>query len=164
MTLDFATPGGVRRCVKTDRVLRPGDHYYSLLREEGEGLTRVDFAADAWPGPPQDAFAWWESPSAESSPRSAMAPNDVLLRLFDQWNDDPAKSQARFVLTLLLVRRRIFRIEPTVTLGPDQTAPTLPLMRVYCPRRDETYDVPEETPDAQLASQIQQELSHLLAA
>lgn len=155
--------GGVRRCVRTDRVLRGSDHYFSLLREEKGCLVRKDFAAEQWEGPPADAFAWWESEPDPNNKGQKAAPNEVLLRLFDQWAEDPQQAEDRFVLALLLVRRRVFRLEPTVTL-PATEEPAQPLLRVYCPRRDETYDVPEHAPDSDRAARIQERLSQLLAA
>ena len=39
-------------------------------------------------------------------------PNDVMLELFDQWDGQPDKEDLRYVLTLLLIRRRVLRLEP----------------------------------------------------
>lgn len=162
MTPDFELRGGVRRCAHSERVLRPADHYFSILREEKEQLLREDYAAEVWQGPPDEAFAWWESrPNGADKPRS-MAPNDVLLKLFDQWADEPDQAQARFVLTLLLVRRRVMRIEGAKTITGTDANPSA--LRVYCPRRDATYDITEQMPDAERAAEIQQMLTSLLAA
>ncbi|TWT73625.1 hypothetical protein Pla123a_39630 [Posidoniimonas polymericola] len=174
MQPELEIPTGARRCVKSDLPLKAADHYFSLVREVRGVLQREDYAAEHWPGPPadddQDVVAWWESrPTGEAGAGRAMAPNDVLLKLFDQWADDPAHAEARYVLTLLLVRRRVMRIEADerhgLFGGPQTEAPTpAPGLRVYCTRRDETYDVPEATPNAQRAAAIQQQLSSLLAA
>lgn len=162
MTSEFDIRGGVRRCVKSDRALRPTDHYFSLLREEPSGLVREDYAADAWQGPPADAFAWWESLATDPSTAPKPAPNEVLLKLFDQWADQPEKTSARFVITLLLVRRRVFKIElATDSPSSDEGCRTI---RVFCPRRDEHYEVSEAPPGKAEAAMIQQQLTELLAA
>ena len=36
---------------------------------------------------------------------------ELLLGLFDAWEDDPHEADARYVLALLLVRKRVFRVE-----------------------------------------------------
>lgn len=175
MLPEFEIRGGARRCAKSDEPLKPTDHFFSLLREQGDELVREDYSAAHWPGPPAadtaDILAWWESrPSGAAGAGKAMAPNEVLLKLFDQWADDPDLAEARYVLTLLLVRRRVLRIEPVETAAlftdPDAPAPAPPpaALRVYCTRRDETYDVPEATPTAERAAEIQQQLTTLLAA
>ncbi len=169
MTPEYEIRSGTRRCVVSDLVLRPTDHYFSALREEKGQLVRDDYSREAWQGPPEGAFAWWESkPSDAGSNARPMAPNDVLLKLFDQWADDPTQAEARFVLTLLLVRRRVMRIEhaevPLVVLSDSETPAATQLLRVYCPRRDEAYEVPELSPDPEHAAQIQQQLTSLLAA
>lgn len=177
MQPELDLPSGVRRCAKSDAPLKAADHYFSLVREAGGELQRKDYAAEHWPGPPAaddpEVVAWWESrPTGSGSAGRAMAPNDVLLKLFDQWADDPAHAESRYVLTLLLVRRRVMRIEADERHGLFASAaePTTPAplpqagLRVYCTRRDETYDVPEATPNAERAAEIQQQLSSLLAA
>jgi hypothetical protein len=169
MTPEYEIHSGSRRCVVSDLVLRPTDHYFSALREKNGRWVRDDYSRDAWQGPPPEAFAWWESkPSDANGSGRAMAPNDVLLKLFDQWADDPTQAEARFVLTLLLVRRRVMRIEhaegPLVVLSEPDKPAAAKLLRVYCPRRDEAYEVPELSPDALRAAEIQQQLTSLLAA
>ncbi|MCA9240726.1 MAG: hypothetical protein KDA37_11025 [Planctomycetales bacterium] len=162
MTPEFDIRGGVRRCAKSDRALRPTDHYFSVLREEPRGLVRDDYAAEVWEGPPADAFAWWESCATDPDNAPKPAPNEVLLKLFDQWADQPEQSCARFVITLLLVRRRVFKIEP----ASDSLPPAEPhrTVRVYCPRRDEQYEVSEAPPNKAEAARIQEQLTELLAA
>ena len=63
----------------------------------------------------------------------------------------------RYVLALLMVRRRVFRLEEG---EPDQQEGEM--LVVYCPRRETTYQVPVVVPDASRAEQIQDELAKLL--
>ena len=70
----------------------------------------------------------------------------------------------RYVLALLLVRRRVFRPEgPADEQPPDECSDTQRLV-VFCPRRDATYEVPAVMPDDGRIDQIQNELSELLIA
>ena len=47
----------------------------------------------------------------------------------------------RYVVALLLVRRRVFRLEE------DDRASGGEVLRLHCPRRDATYEVPVVIPD-----------------
>jgi hypothetical protein len=73
----------------------------------------------------------------------------------------------RYVLTLLL--RRVFRLEPANDLlstadehrNCQQQNET---MRVFCPKREASYEVPAVMPDRARIDEIQQQLSDLLIA
>lgn len=59
-----------------------------------------------------EILGWWRSvvpPMGERKFR--LAPNDILLDLFDHWNGQPGREEYLYILTLLMVRRRIFRFE-----------------------------------------------------
>ena len=64
-----------------------------------------------------------------------------------------------YVLALLLVRRRVVRLEET---EHDPTGHELSVL--YCPRRETTYRVPTVIPSDERAAAIQQELAELLFA
>ena len=112
MLLDFEVQRCTRRCAATDRALEPGDVCYSVLEVSGADVVRKDFCAEAWNGAPEAAFGWWKSRMPEPTAKKIkLAPNDVLLELFDQLADRPDQQDLRYVLTLLLVRRRVLRVD-----------------------------------------------------
>src|SRR5262245_30968620 len=112
MLLDFEVQRCTRRCAATDRPLEPGDVCYSVLEVQGADVVRRDYADDAWTGPPETAFGWWRSRVPEPTTRKIkLAPNDVLLELFDQLADRTEQHDMRYVLTLLLLRRRVLRLD-----------------------------------------------------
>ncbi len=146
-----------RHCAATGRQLQPGESYYSVLIEHSGCLRRFDYAEDAWPGPPEGALAWWKSRiQPRSARRSHWAPNDVLLAFFDELVDQPQHQDLRYVLALLLVRRRVMRLVETIVDAQGEK------LVLYCPRREETYHVPVVTPDHQRIELIQQQLCRLL--
>jgi hypothetical protein len=91
-----------------------------------------------------------------------MAPNDVLLQLFDALEADRERSDLRYVLSLLLVRRRVFKFEEAAEKQQSQAAGQT--LVVHCARRDVTYRVPVAAPDASRIAELQDELSRLLSA
>jgi len=164
MQLDFEIQRSTRRCAATDRPLEPGEVCYSVLEVHGAEIVRKDFCREAWTGPPENAFGWWRYCIPEPhAKRLKLAPNDVLLELFDQLGEQPAGEDMRYVLALLLVRRRVFRTE-----GFPETKPATPgdieTLTVYCPKRDATYEVPVVMPSDQRIEEIQLRLGKLLLA
>ncbi len=158
--MDYDLKRCTRRCAATEREFTPSETFYSTLASEGAELVRRDYCAEAWQGPPEGIVGWWKSRMPDAKAKKArLAPNDVILQLFEQLSEQPAKQDMRYVLSLLLVRRRVVRLEEDET---DEQGHEV--MVVYCPRRDTTYKVRVVTPDEQRADQIQEELSRLLFA
>ena len=156
--MDFEIERFTRQCRATGRDLAPGEAFFSVVVSEGSQVRRYDYAADAWPGPPEGAIGWWKSQrNSEETSRRHWAPNDVILDLFDRLEQQPENQDMRYVLALLLVRRRVFRTEEThdEAEGPE-------VLALYCPRRDATYRVPVVRPDQTRVELIQNELARLL--
>ena len=147
-----------RHCAVSGRELAGGETCYSALVCEGGQTRRLDYAAEAWSGPPAETVAWWKSQIPDPAARRRhWAPNDVMLEFFDQLEGLPEKQDMRCVLALLLVRRRVMRLEES-----EYDASGGEIMVLYCPRRDATYRVPAVAPEATRVEEIQQELAKLL--
>ncbi len=156
--MDYHVQRCTRRCAKTQRLLQPGETFCSALVVEGPDVVRYDYAWDAWDGPPEGALGWWKSemPSGHTVARK-LAPSEVLLQLFDQLQEDPRRADIYYVLTLLLTRRRILRLEQS-----QQSEQGGEELVVYCPRREATYRVPVVDVTEARIEQIQGELADLL--
>jgi hypothetical protein len=156
--MDYEIQRFTRQCAITGRELAPGEPYYSALIEQGSRLERLDYSVEAWQGPPPEAIGWWKSQRPEPGTRPAhWAPNDVMLDFFDRLEGQPESQDLRYVLALLLVRRRVMRLEESET---DEQGRELAVL--YCPRRDATYKIPATAPDESRVQQIQEELARLL--
>lgn len=112
---EYDIGGPTRVCAVSGRELKPGDRFFAVLLEGGGKLTRTDYAADAWPGPPQGAVAYWAGkvPQAGTKPRKPAVNDDLLLDCFDRLkgSGDPDGLNFRYVATLLLMRRKRFKFE-----------------------------------------------------
>ena len=146
-----------RHCTATGRELAPGEEFFSVVVEERTGLKRHDYATDAWAGPPEGAVGWWKTQVPTPETRAKLAPNDVMLQFFDQLETQPPRADMRYLLALLLVRRRVLRLEEE-----ERDAEGRPIMIVYCPRRDATYKLPAAMPDETQINVLQEELARLL--
>lgn len=158
--LDFEIQRCTRRCAKTDRELKPGETFHTVLVAEAAEVVRYDYSEEAWDGPPDDAIGCWKSQMPEPNARKVnWAPNDVMLHYFQQLEGQDDKEDVRYILTLLMIRRRILRLEETET---DPTGREF--MMVFCPRNETEYRVPVVTPGRERAQEIQEELVQLLFA
>jgi hypothetical protein len=109
-------------CAHTGEPLRPGDRFVAALAEraEEEGFERLDYSAQAWDAGarPERLFGFWRAvmPEADEKPK-LFIDDDGLLALFESLLDEAddegetaAKRDAfRWVLTLILLRRRLLR-------------------------------------------------------
>jgi hypothetical protein len=168
MLLDFEVQRCTRWCAATERALEPGDECYSVLEIAGADIVRKDYCPDAWNGAPDAAFGWWKSRVPEPTAKKIkLAPNDVLLELFDQLADKSEQQDLRYVLALLLVRRRVLRVDVANSLHEeDDTSANhaAKTMMLYCPKRDSTCEVAVAMPISERIDEIQQQLSELLVA
>jgi hypothetical protein len=79
------------------------------------------------------------------------------LNFFDELAQQPDKQDMRYVLALLLVRRRVMRLEDEQRDDAGHERLTL-----YCPRRDAQYEVAAMTLGRDRVDEIQQVLVKLL--
>ena len=158
--MDYEVQRCTRHCAVTGRELKPGEVVYSTLVADGARVLRHDYSTDGWSGPPEGVLGWWKSHiSSPNAKRLHWAPNDVMLDLLEQLEQEPEKLDLRYVLGLLLVRRRVVRLEEAET---DEAGHEVSML--YCPRRETTYRVVTVMPDAQRTKEIQDELARLLTA
>ncbi len=158
--IDYEVQRCTRRCAHSGRELQPGETFYSTLTAESAEVVRRDYSVEAWQGPPSGVLGWWKSHMPQRDARKMhFAPNDVMLDLLESFESQPARQDMRYVLALLLIRRRVVRLEDT---EQDETGREISVL--YCPRREATYRVPTVMPGAGRIVEIQEELSRLLFA
>jgi hypothetical protein len=83
----------------------------------------------------------------------------VMLDYFQQLEEQSGKEDVRYILTLLMIRRRILRLEDS-----EFDEDGVEKMVVFCPRNETEHRVPVVSPDPDRASEIQDELARLLFA
>ncbi len=134
--------------------------FFSTLVAEGSEVVRYDYSADAWDGAPENTLGWWKSQVPDPKSRKLhWAPNDVMLHYFTQIDQQPEKEDVRDILALLMIRRRILRLEET-----ERDEQGREIMILYCPRDENEYSVTAAMPSEERAKEIQEELANLLFA
>ncbi len=158
--VDYHIQPNSRVCAASGRELKPGERYFSALLDEGGKFTRKDYAKEAWTGPPEGTFSFWTgkvpTPSETTKPRFD---DDVLEDCFHRLEGQLEASQLnfRYVVALLLIRRKRFRFESTVTVAPGEEQIALTSVKT-----GEKYQIPNpHLSDAQMA-QVQEEVFRVL--
>ncbi len=102
------------RCSVTGRELVEGEEFYSALFEEGDSFRRADFGVDAWTSPPEGCFCFFKSrvPVRQNKKRTFID-DEALIAFFTRLaeEEEVVRIQFRFVLALLLMRKRLLRYE-----------------------------------------------------
>src|SRR5689334_16280792 len=112
---EVGRPGG--KCVVSGRAIDPGEKYIAALRETPTGFERLDVAMEHWDTLDKtDLLASWQTimPQAEQK-KKLFVDDEVLCTLFERLADtqEPAKLNFRFVLGLILMRKRLIVYEDT---------------------------------------------------
>jgi len=105
------------RCVVTGRELSEGEEFYSVLFEDEAvegGFRRADYSVEAWTGVPEGAYCHFKThvPVKEKK-RRLLVDNEVLVNFFLRLAEetDPLRVQFRFVLGLILMRKRLLKYQ-----------------------------------------------------
>jgi hypothetical protein len=153
--MDYEVQRCTRRCAVSGRELAEGEAYFTALFAAGAAVERRDYAPETWTGPPDNVLAWWKAvvPAREAK-KARQAPSDILLEMFEGLESRDDQADYRYVLALLLIRRRVLRMEDHE--AADGT------VSLYCPRLDKTYHAKVVLPDDERAGQIQDQLARLL--
>ncbi len=161
MLLDFEVRTCSRLCAQSGKAIGPGEVYFSVLAmQETEGETdtvRCEYSAESWQGPPEGSLGWWRSRVPVKDEKPKLAPTEVMLNLFTALADKPEDQQFRYLLGLLLIRRRVLRREEAIC---DQAGHEV--LTVYLPRRDQRLELVVDEPNQEQAEKIQQRMIDLL--
>src|SRR5215471_4754291 len=123
-------------CAASGRPIAVGEEFIAALRQ-GEGeerLERVDYSVEAWRGGarPAGLFGYWRAKMEPLDARKKPFIDDAaLMDLFEQLEEaqEPARVAFRYLLALMLIRKRLLRYEGNRRDGGAQVM----LVRVWTP-------------------------------
>ena len=104
------------QCFGTNREIEPGEEYFGALVKTEEGLQRRDFCADYWESEKPDVFCHWKTKLPHPDQKKQLFVDDqMLMAFFDRLEKetDQEKINFRFVLALILMRKRILKYDDT---------------------------------------------------
>ena len=114
MQADWEIKSRAHLCARTGKAFQPGEFFYTMLVREGDGFSREDLCEEAWQSRNENIrpFSFWRSKyEPPAPPRPEPLPRDDaegLLRRLVAGND-PAYRNVRYILALMLERKRLLR-------------------------------------------------------
>jgi hypothetical protein len=114
MEAEWEIKSRARFCARTGKPFEEGECFYTLLFRDGNGFRREDISEKAWNERNDNIqpFSFWRSKYEEPQPPPAepigkQDAESLLRRLV--FEADSASVNARFILALILERKRILR-------------------------------------------------------
>jgi len=107
---------GSGHCTGSNRQLLTGEEYYAALVECGGGFERRDYCCEYWEAHKPKVFSFWKTHIPESNQKKKLFVDDAILwNFFERLADEtePVRVNFRFVLALILMRKRILKYEDT---------------------------------------------------
>jgi hypothetical protein len=136
--IDYQIQPHTRRCSATGRDLLPGEKFYTVLVDEDGKFTRQDYSQEAWQGPPAGSFSFWSGkvPATEQNKRPRID-DDLLVDCFGRLEGqmEPGRVNFRYVVALLLMRRKRFKFEEARTKEGQE------ILRLRCTRTGNVHEV-----------------------
>ena len=110
-------------CSGTGKKIESGEEYFAALVETDEGLARRDFCADYWQTNKPQVFCYWRTklPAADQK-KQIFVDDDMLMAFFERLGKETEQEKVnfRFVLMLILMRKRILKYESSRMQGDKE--------------------------------------------
>lgn len=128
-TYDVQRPTG--QCAFTGRTLEPEETYIATLIDDTDELRRLDISTEQWEQGkrPDNLLAFWKAtvPNPEA-PKKLFVDDQVLMNLLERLEDahQPQRVAFRFVLALILMRKKLLRYDKVERESADPDAAPSP--------------------------------------
>ena len=146
-------------CAGTGRKLEPGEEYIAALVDCNTHFERRDFSQPYWDEHHPDVFSFWKTTiPVPTQKKRLFVDNDVLINLFERLAEEaePLKVNFRFVLALILMRKRILIYEDSFTRDTEE------IWRMRFVRSTDKHEVINPHLDEQQIQEVSQQLSAIL--
>ena len=132
MAKDFDIAKAADLCCRCGKQMQPTEEFFATVREAGDLFVREDHCLTCWegngqsgeegPSGPEGLFGVWRTrvPTPEEKKKKLLVDDDLIVNFFERLEgaDSPAKLSYRFVLALVLMRKRRLVYDRT-TQGAD---------------------------------------------
>ncbi len=156
---DVPRPAG--HCVATGRKIEPGERFFAAVRETPDGVERLDVSPEAWEAFDRaNLLAFWQTlMPAHEQKKKVFVDDEVLCTLFERLADasEPVKINFRFVLGLILMRKRLIAYEDA---RHEEGGRDVWIVRMK--GRDERLDLVDPKLDEQQVAEVSQQLGEIL--
>jgi hypothetical protein len=132
-------------CCGSGKPIEEGQDYVGALVETQDGLERRDFSIEFWEAGRPEVFCFWRTRlAATDEKKERFVDDDMLMAFFERLANetDAEKLRFRFVLALVLMRKRRLKYDATKMDGPHEiwslrVVGTKDVVEVVNPRLDE---------------------------
>ena len=104
------------QCSGSGRKIEAGEDYYGALVEGHQGLERRDFCDEYWEQEKPQVYCFWKTRlAAPDEKKELFISDDMLMAFFERLANEthPEKLSFRFVLALVLMRKRRLKYDST---------------------------------------------------
>jgi hypothetical protein len=157
---DWEMPRRGEACVACGRDFKPGDMIRAYLYESPEGYERRDHCADCRPPDEPPAIGVWRTRRPEPAVKRVHSfDREAVYHFFRRLEDadTPEQRQLRFVLALLLWRKRVLKLDRSDAVDGAE------LWHFTVPRSEETHAVERPDLDEEQLERLSTQLEALLA-
>jgi hypothetical protein len=150
-----------KKCAATGKDLVAGERCFSVLVEKEGELQRLDFSEEGWKGPPEGSLGVWKCLVPKPAEvRHEPLDTTALMTCFEQLTEEasPAREGLRYILALLLVKKKRLRLEGSRTDGDDE------YLQLAGAHGEGAYEVRDLSPTDEEVQQWQRELNVYLAS
>jgi hypothetical protein len=160
----YEVPRPAGHCTVTGRKIEPGERFFAAIRETPNGMERLDVSPEAWEGCDRaGVLAFWQTVMpAHEEKKKVFVDDEVLCTLFERLADatEPLKVNFRFVLGLILMRKRLIVFEESRQEDGGEGRRDVWVVRMK--GRDERLDLIDPKLDEQQVTDVSQQLGEIL--
>jgi hypothetical protein len=120
---DWEISRSAGECFGTGEQIEHGQEYFAALVEGEDGLVRRDFSFDYWEREKPEVFCHWKTKLPEPGKKKELfVDEEMLVSFFERLaqETEPEKVNFRFVLALILMRKRRLKYDSTKIEGGNE--------------------------------------------
>lgn len=120
---DFELSRATGACCVTGRSFDEDEEFYTVVLETTDGLARRDYSIGAWTGAPDGTLCFFKTRMPKrNQPKKRFIDDSAMISFFKALADTPHpnKQRFRFVLALILLRKRVLKYERTIREGDSE--------------------------------------------
>jgi len=159
---DIAKPAGL--CHGTGEQMAPGEEFVAVLRETPDQLVREDYSLAYWEAHPCDdapsVVGVWRTRVPEPQAKKKLLIDDgLLMNLFERLEgaEEPARINFRYVLTLILMRKKLLVYDHT-----EKDDQGLDVWRLRAKGSDKIHEVIDPHLDESQIAEVSENLSEIM--
>jgi len=176
MAKEYNIARATGRCGACDRELQPGEEFVATVRELPDDLRREDFCLSCWEAHPRDEapdprgphglLGLWHSRVPKKQEKRRLFVDDELLVNFferlagpDVHRGEPVKASFRFVLALVLMRKKLLVYDRSEKLDGGRE-----VWSMHLKGSDRTHEVLNPQMDEDRIAEVSGQLGQILEA